>query len=97
MRPRVSGRLPTARERTRGSKTPEIDAWYEQQATERDPQKRQVLLHKMQQKLYDEARFLPIWELGFLSASGPRVAVSDIGLIRLHIYSAPFEDVQVKS
>jgi hypothetical protein len=51
----------------------------------------------MQQKLYDEARFLPIWELGFLSASGPRVAVSGIGLIRLHIYSAPFEDVQLKS
>ncbi|HEY5868669.1 MAG TPA: hypothetical protein VI542_24440, partial [Candidatus Tectomicrobia bacterium] len=78
-------------------KDAEIDAWYEQQATERDRQKRQTLLHKIQQKLYDEARFIPIWELGFLSASGPRVAVSGIGLIRLHIYSAPFEDVQLKS
>jgi peptide/nickel transport system substrate-binding protein len=78
-------------------KDPDIDAWYEQQAPERDRTKRQALLHKIQQKLYDEARFIPIWELGFLSASGPRVAVSGIGLIRLHIYSAPFEDVQLKS
>ncbi len=78
-------------------KDPEIDAWYEQQAAERDRMKRQALLHKIQQKLYDEVRFIPIWELGFLSASGPRVAVSGIGLIRLHIYSAPFEDVQLKS
>ena len=78
-------------------KDPEIDAWYEQQAAERDRTKREALLHKIQQKLYDEARFIPMWELGFLSASGPRVAVSGIGLIRLHLYSAPFEDVQLKS
>jgi ABC-type transport system substrate-binding protein len=78
-------------------KAPEIDAWHKQQATERDRQKRQALLPNIQQKLYDEARFIPIWELGFLSASGPRVAVSGIGLIRLHLYSAPFEDVQLQS
>ena len=78
-------------------KDPEIDVWYEQQATERDHTKRQALLHKIQQKLYDEARFMPLWELGFLSAAGPRVAVSGIGLIRLPLYSAPFEDVQLKS
>ena len=50
-------------------KDPEIDAWYEQQATERDRTKRQDLLHKIQQKLYDEARFITIWELA-LCASG---------------------------
>ena len=45
-------------------KDPEIDAWYEQQATERDRKKRQALLHKIQQKLYDEAYFIPMWEHG---------------------------------
>ena len=35
-------------------KDPEIDAWYVQQAAERDRHKRQALLHKIQQKLYDE-------------------------------------------
>jgi peptide/nickel transport system substrate-binding protein len=78
-------------------KDPEIDDWYAQQATERDRKKREVLLHKIQQKLYDEARFIPIWELAFLCASGPRVAVSGMGLIPMFAYSGPYEDVQLKS
>jgi ABC-type transport system substrate-binding protein len=78
-------------------KDPEIDAWYEQQAVERDGKKRKTLLHKIQQKLYDEALFAPMWELGFLCASGPRVAVSGLGLIPLFAYSGPYEDVQLKS
>lgn len=78
-------------------KDPEIDQWFEQQAVERDRKKRETLLHKIQQKVYDEAYFIPIWELGFLCASGPRVAVSGLGLIPLHVYSAPYEDVQLKS
>ena len=40
-------------------KDPEIDAWYEQQAVERDRKKREDLLHKIQQKLYDEALLCP--------------------------------------
>ncbi len=78
-------------------KDPEIDEWYLQQATESDRKKREALLHKIQQKLYDEARFIPIWELGFLCASGPRAAVSGLGLIPLFAYSGPYEDVQLKS
>ena len=78
-------------------KDPEIDQWYEQQTVERDRQKREALLHKIQQKVYDEAYFGPMWELGFLCASGPRVAVSGLGVIPLHAYSAPYEDVQLKS
>jgi peptide/nickel transport system substrate-binding protein len=73
---------------------PEIDAWFVQQGTELDRQKRQALLQKIQQKVYDDARFIPIWELSFLCASGPRVAVS--GLIPLFAYSGPYEDVQLK-
>jgi ABC-type transport system substrate-binding protein len=78
-------------------KDPEIDAWYAQQATERNRTRRETLLHKMQQKLYDEARFIPIWEHGVLHASGPRVAVSGLGLIPLCIFSGPLEEVQLKS
>jgi peptide/nickel transport system substrate-binding protein len=76
---------------------PEIDAWYAQQAGERDRQKRQALLHRIQQKLYDEVRFIPIWDLGGLHASGPRVAVSGVGLIPLFAFSGPYEDVRLKS
>ena len=72
----------------------DIDAWYKQQISERDPQKRQALLYKIQQKAYDEALFMPIWENAFLCASGPRVAVS--GLQADVVYSAPYEDVRLK-
>jgi peptide/nickel transport system substrate-binding protein len=78
-------------------KDPQIDAWYAQQGKERNHKQREALLHKIQQKLYDEARFVPIWEHGILHASGPRVAVSGLGLIPLLIFSGPLEDVQVKA
>src|SRR5712691_5155160 len=78
-------------------KDPELDAWYAQQAVERDRKKREALLHKIQQKLYDEALFAPLWELGFLCASGPRAAVSGLSLIPLFAYSGPYEDVQLKT
>lgn len=76
---------------------PEIDQWFAQQSRERDRTKREALLHKIQQKVYDEAYFLPIWQLGFLCATGPRVAVSGLGLIPGHIYSAPYEEVRLKA
>ena len=78
-------------------KDAEIDAWYAQQATELDPKRREAILHKIQQKVYDEALFIPIFELGFLCASGPRVAVSGLGLIPAYIYSGPFEEVRLKA
>src|SRR5256884_648790 len=42
-------------------KDPDIDQWFEQQSRERNRTKREELLHKIQQKVYDEAYFLPIW------------------------------------
>lgn len=77
-------------------KDPDIDAWYAQQATERDRHKRHALLHRIQQKLHEEVRFLPLMDAPILSASGPRVAVSGLGLTPLFPYSAPYEDVQLK-
>ena len=77
-------------------KDPEIDQWFAQQSRERDRPKREALLHKIQQKVYDEAYVLPIWQLAFLCVTGPRVAVSGIGLIPGYIYSAPYEEVRLK-
>jgi peptide/nickel transport system substrate-binding protein len=76
---------------------PDIDAWYLQQSSERDRQKRLATLQNIQQKLYEEARFMPIWELGFLCASGPRAAISGLGQIPLFAYSGPYEDLQLKA
>jgi peptide/nickel transport system substrate-binding protein len=78
-------------------KDPEIDQWFEQQSRARDRATRETLLHKIQQKVYDEAYFLPIWQLGFLCVTGPRVAVSGLGLIPDYIYSAPYEEVRLQA
>jgi peptide/nickel transport system substrate-binding protein len=75
---------------------PEIDEWYRRQSTERDRRRREELLYKIQQKAYDEARFMPIWEPAFLGASGPRVAVSGLNE-KSFAYSAPYEDVQLST
>jgi peptide/nickel transport system substrate-binding protein len=78
-------------------KDPEIDQWFAQQAHERHRPTRETLLHKIQQKAYDKAYFLSIWQLAFLCVTGPRVAVSGIGLIPGYIYSAPYEEVRLKA
>ncbi len=78
-------------------KDPEIDQWFAQQSRERDRSKRAALLHKIQQKAYDAAYVLPLWQLAFLCATGPRVAVSGLGLIPGYIYSAPYEEVRLRS
>jgi peptide/nickel transport system substrate-binding protein len=75
---------------------PEIDERFHRQAGERDPAKREVLLHEIQRLMHERALFAPIWELAFLSGVGPRVAESGLGRIPLYIYSAPYEDVRLK-
>jgi peptide/nickel transport system substrate-binding protein len=75
---------------------PEIDERFRKQAGERDPGKREALLHEIQRLVQEQALFAPIWELAFISGVGPRVAESGLGLIPLYIYSAPYEDVRLK-
>jgi peptide/nickel transport system substrate-binding protein len=58
--------------------------------------KREVVLQKIQQLIYDKAMVAPIWELAFLNGVGPRVAESGLGLIAGHAYSAPYEDLRLK-
>jgi len=59
--------------------------------------KREVLMHRMQQLIYDRAMFAPIFDLAFLSGVGPRVEESGLGLIPGWGFSAPYEDVRLKT
>ena len=52
---------------------PEIDEMYKQQAGELDRGKREAILHKMQQLVYERTIYAPIWQLAFLNGVGPRV------------------------
>ena len=75
---------------------PDIDGLFREQATELDRKKREAILHRMQQLMHEKAMILPVWELAFINAHGPRVADSGLGLIPGHAYSAPYEDVKLK-
>ena len=72
---------------------PDLDALFQQQATELDAKKRASMLQKMQELVQERTIYAPIWQLAFINAAGPRVAESGFGLITGHAYSAPYEDV----
>jgi peptide/nickel transport system substrate-binding protein len=76
---------------------PDIEGLFREQVAELDPKRREAILHKLQQLIHDRAMFAPIWELGFLNGHGPRVAESGLGLIPGHAYSAPYEDLTLKT
>lgn len=75
---------------------PEIDGLFQEQLREVNPRARRAILEKIQQLIHERVMFAPIWDLGFLSGVGPRVAESGLGLITGHPYSAPYEDLKLK-
>jgi peptide/nickel transport system substrate-binding protein len=75
---------------------PDIDALYQQQAVELDRPKREAILHKMQQLVYERMIYAPIWQLAFINGVGPRVGESAFGLIAGFPYTAPYEDITLK-
>src|SRR5216117_3701540 len=55
---------------------PDIDSLFKDQAAELDRKKREALLHKIQQLVYDKTMVIPVWELAFINGQGPRVQES---------------------
>ena len=74
---------------------PDLDALFEEQAGELDAKKREAVLTKMQQLVYERTVYAHLWQLAFLNAAGPRVGESGLGLIAGHAYSAPYEDLSL--
>ena len=75
---------------------PDIDDLFPKQAAELDRKKREEILHKMQQLVYEKAIFAPIWELAFINGIGPRLGKSSFGRIAGFPYTAPFEDLTIQ-
>jgi len=75
---------------------PDVDALFKRQARETDRQKREAMLHQIQQLVHERVRFGPIWEYIWPSAIGPRVANPMLLAIDPYPWSAPLEDVQLK-
>jgi peptide/nickel transport system substrate-binding protein len=64
---------------------------------ELDYSKRAAILAKMQRLLDERAMYVSIWQLAFISGVGPRVAESGMGLIKGFVYTAPYEEITLKS
>ena len=75
---------------------PDIDELFLQQARERDPGKRESLLHRIQQLTIDRAMFAPIWSTRVLIGVGPRVADHTINLVPMSIWPS-YEDMKLKN
>jgi len=76
---------------------PDLDAMFEQQAVELDHGKRTEILTRMQQILYERVIGTHLWQLAFINGVGPRVGESDFGRIAGFPYTAPYEDLTLKS
>jgi len=75
---------------------PDIDEMFLQQARERDPAKREVILHRIQQLTIDRVMFAPIMDLRGLVAIGPRVADHTMNVIPMYAFPA-YEDIRLKT
>jgi peptide/nickel transport system substrate-binding protein len=75
---------------------PDIDALFREQSRESDHAKREALLHRIQQLVYERVRFAAIFDYIWPSAVGPRVADPALMKINPYPWSAPLEDVRLK-
>jgi peptide/nickel transport system substrate-binding protein len=76
---------------------PDVDGLFREQATELDRTRREGILHRMQQLIHERVMFAPIWDFAFLHGVGPRVEESGLGLLSGYGFSAPYEDVKLRS
>jgi peptide/nickel transport system substrate-binding protein len=74
---------------------PDIDELFKRQASERDVERREALLHKIQQLTMEREMFAPVMDLRTLNGVGPRIAKHTI----TDVWMSPFascEDIELK-
>jgi peptide/nickel transport system substrate-binding protein len=76
---------------------PDIDALFKQQAVETGRKKRAAMLHQIQRLVHERVRYGPIFLFVWPSGVGPRVAEPALMLIDPYPWSAPLEEVRLKT
>ena len=76
---------------------PDIDGLFQEQSAELDPRRRAATLQRLQQLIHDKAIVAPIYLNAAMMGFGPRVAESGLGLIAGYLWSAPYEDLKLKT
>jgi len=74
---------------------PDIDDLFQQQGRERDPKKREALLHRIQQLTIDRVMFAPVMDLRVLMGVGPRVLEHTITSVAMSPFPS-YEDMTIK-
>jgi len=74
---------------------PDVDELLQQQARERDPGRREALLHRIQQLTVERATFAPIMDLRALMGVGPRIADHAINLVPMALFPS-WEDMRLQ-
>ncbi len=76
---------------------PDVDGLFREQSAERERAKREAVLHRVQQLVTDKAMVAPMYELAFVNGVGRRVDEPGLGLIAGYAFSAPYEDLKLKT
>jgi peptide/nickel transport system substrate-binding protein len=74
---------------------PDIDDLFRRQADERDPQRREALLFKIQELTIERVMYAPIMDLRALMGVGPRIARHTINDVWMSPWPA-YEDIELK-
>ena len=75
---------------------PDVDDMFQQQSRERDPRRREALLHRIQQLTIDRVMFAPIMDLRALMGVGPRVTEHTITSVPMSPFPS-YEDMRLKA
>jgi peptide/nickel transport system substrate-binding protein len=75
---------------------PDIDELFKQQDVETDHNKREALVHKIQELVHERVQFVPLFLFVWPSGLGPRVEEAGLWLIKPYPWSAPLEEVRLK-
>jgi peptide/nickel transport system substrate-binding protein len=76
---------------------PDLDALIHQQAAARDRSTRETLLHQSQRLMHERVMHAPIFEPATLHGIGPRVEEPGVGLNALLYFTAPYEEMRLKT
>jgi peptide/nickel transport system substrate-binding protein len=76
---------------------PDLDEMFQRQAVELDHGRRAEILNKMQRTLFERVITTHLWQLAFINGVGPRVGESSFGSIAGFPYTAPYEELRLKS
>jgi peptide/nickel transport system substrate-binding protein len=74
---------------------PDLDELFVQQASERDPARREALLHRIQQISIDRVMFAPVMDFRTLRGVGPRIAEHALDAMPLVPFPL-YEDIRLK-